>query len=175
MAMTGPGPGELAREVVDADGPLGAGEQVAELDLAGCELVAEDHREVRAVASGALELSTELPRRQLRPCDDPRRPQARRDRQPLGRRVGIGADDDGQRPGPLVHGCRRRSSRLLLEHEEDPIDAEPEADTGRRAATEELDEAVVPTAAAERLLLPLAPGNVVLERGAGVVVEATDE
>ena len=52
---------------------------------------------------------------------------------------------------------------------------DPEADPGRRPAAQQLDQAVVAPAATDRLLLALAPGDVVLERGPRVVVEAADE
>ena len=46
---------------------------------------------------------------------------------------------------------------------------------GRRPPAEQLDEAVVAAAAAERLLLAVAAGQVELEGGPRVVVEAADE
>jgi len=48
--MAGVRPGNLAGEVVERDGLLGAGLEIAELDLAVAELVADDHREMGPVA-----------------------------------------------------------------------------------------------------------------------------
>ena len=63
----------------------------------------------------------------------------------------------------------------LGQREDEPVDADPEPDAGRRPAAEQLDQTVVAAAAADRLLLALAPGDVELERGPRVVVEAADE
>ena len=57
----------------------------------------------------------------------------------------------------------------------EPVEPDPEPDPGRRPPAEQLDQAVVPPAAADRLLLALAPGDVELERRPRVVVEAADE
>src|SRR6185295_2089414 len=170
VVMARPGPLELANQVVDRDELLRPRFQIPNLDLAVGKLVADDHREVGAVSSGRLELLAELPLAQLRPGDEPRRSERRRDPQALrgGRR--IRPDDDGDRSRL---GGRRRA--LLVEGEEDAIEPQPEADAGRRPPAEELDEAVVAPAPAERLLLALAAGHVELERGSGVVVEAADE
>ena len=51
---------ELAREAGDADHPLRARLEVAELDVPAAQLVAEDDREVRPVARRRLELPAEL-------------------------------------------------------------------------------------------------------------------
>ena len=56
-----------------------------------------------------------------------------------------------------------------------PVEPDPEADAGRRPTTQQLDEAVVPATAADRLLLALAALDVELERGPRVVVEPADE
>ena len=63
----------------------------------------------------------------------------------------------------------------LVEGEDEPIEADPEPDARRRPPAEQLDQAVVAAPAADRLLLALAPGDVELERGPGVVVEAADQ
>ena len=85
--------------------------------------------------------------------------------------VRVGADDDRHRaPAPAAG-----AGAGLGQGEDEPVEADPEADAGRRPAAEQLDQAVVAAAAAERLLLALAAGDVELERGPGVVVEAADE
>ena len=63
----------------------------------------------------------------------------------------------------------------LGQRQDEPIQADPKPDPGRRPPTEHLDEAVVAAAAAERLLLPLTADDVVLERGPRVVVEPANE
>ena len=50
MAVARVGPPELADQVDERDGALGAGLEVAQLDVAVGQLVAEDDREVRTVA-----------------------------------------------------------------------------------------------------------------------------
>ena len=67
--------------------------------------------------------------------------------------VRVGADDDRERA--LARAGRRAA--LFVEREQQPIEPDPETDPRRRPAAEQLDEAVVPPAAAERLLLALAP------------------
>ena len=64
---------ELAGEARDGDRALRAGLEVAQLDVAAGELVADDHREVRAVAGRGLELLAELPLAQLGPDGQPGR------------------------------------------------------------------------------------------------------
>ena len=80
---------------------------------------------------------------------------------------------------PTTTATRRRflgrGDVRLGQGQDEPIDADPEADPRRRAAAQELDEPVVAPAAADRLLLALTTDDVELERGPGVVVEATDE
>ena len=135
-------PVELAGEVIDRDELLGSGLEVAELDLAVAELVAEDDREVGPVPGGRLELLAELALAELGPGGDPGGPEDCRDPQAIGGGGGVRADDDGDR--------RRLGDRrgpLGVEGQEDATEADPEADPGRRPATEKLDEPVVSAAA----------------------------
>ncbi len=134
------------------------------------QLVADDDREVRLVACGRLELLAELAPTELRARRDAGGPKRRGDAQAADRVVRVGADDDGHR-----HGLRDRGHAGLVEREDQPVDADPEADPRRRPPTEQLDETVIAPPAADRLLLALAPGDVELERGPGVVVEAADQ
>ena len=150
---------------------LGSGVEVLELDLAVGELVADDHREMGAVPGRRLQLLPELALRELRPGRDPGRPEERRDPEPVGSGVRVGADHDGDRRRRIRDGRRP----LRLEGKQHPVEAEPEPDPRRRPAAEQLDEPVVAAAAADRLLLALAALDVELERGPGVVVEAADE
>ena len=112
VSMGAMGTFDLAGEVGDRDELLGAGRQVAQADLARRELVAEDDREVGAVASRGLELLAELAPAELGAGRDPRRaqlrgdPQARRRCRPGRRR---------RRPT----GRRRRRSRRR------PVSARP--------------------------------------------------
>ncbi len=168
--MRGVRSGDLASEVSERDELLRSSGQVAEADLAGRQLVADDDREVGMVAVGRLELLAELAAREIGPGRDPGCPEVRRDPQP-GDGVGrVGTDDDRDRSW-----FRRCCDTGLGQCQKEPVEADPEADPGRRPAAEHLDEAVVAAAAAERLLLALAPDDVVLERRPGVVVEAADE
>jgi hypothetical protein len=59
--------------------------------------------------------------------------------------------------------------------QDEPIQADPEADGRGGPSAQELDEAVVPAAAAERLLLPFSTEEVELEGRASVVVQAPDQ
>ena len=63
----------------------------------------------------------------------------------------------------------------LLERQDQPIEPDAEPDARRRATAEQLDQAVVAAAAADRLLLALPTADVELERGPRVVVEAAHE
>src|SRR5467141_643821 len=64
----GPGRGgELAAEVYEGDELLAARLEIPELDLAGDELVAEDHREVGVVPGGRFQLLAQLASRELGP------------------------------------------------------------------------------------------------------------
>ena len=60
MAMCGVGPLDLTSQVDDGHELLGAGRQIAQADIATTELIAEDHREVGAVACSRLELLAEF-------------------------------------------------------------------------------------------------------------------
>ena len=136
------------------------------------ELVADDDREVGLVAGGGLELLAELAVPELRARRDAGGPQRRGDPQAFRRRLRVGADDD--RGGRVVPG-RGASVALLGEREEQPVEADPEPDARRRPAAEQLDQAVVAAAAADRLLLALATRDVELERRPRVVVEPADQ
>ena len=75
-------PAELLREVVEPDRALRAGFEIAELDLAVGQLVADDHREVGPVPSRGLELSTEFADGEIGAGRQPLRAKRRRDPQP---------------------------------------------------------------------------------------------
>ena len=78
-----------------------------------------------------------------------------------------GVDDehvDGRR--------RRREHALVVAGEQGAVEAEREPDAVRRRAAQRLDQTVVATAAAERVLRRVERAALVLERGATVVVEA---
>src|SRR5207248_1581399 len=140
------------------------------LDLSVGELVAEDHREVSPVPRGRFELLAELALAELGPGRDPGCTQDGRDPEPVGGRGRVRPDDDGDR-----RGLDERRRRLRLEREEDPVEAEPEADPRRRLAAEELDESVIAAPAAEGGLLARDAARVDLEGGPRVVVETADE
>src|SRR2546427_1701499 len=143
------GPLDLAREPVQGDRTLRARLEVPELDVARRELVADDHREVGAVARGSLELPAELAHAEIGPCGDALGPEERRDPQALDRGARIRADDDGLRR----RFGRTRADPGLLEREEDPVESDPEPDPRRRTTAERLDEVVVAAAAPDRRLL----------------------
>ena len=90
---------------------------------------------------------------------------------------------DPQPIGMVVAGAEHRDQRrpwrkldaLRLHREHRPIEADPESDARRRPTTEELGQAVVAAAAADGVLLALAPGDEELERRARVVVEAAHQ
>ena len=160
--------GELAREVGERDEALGAGLEILDLDLAVAQLVAEDHREMGVFLGGGLELLAQFAPAQFRASSEPRLAKLGRDTEPVDGGVRVGADDDGHRVGfGRGRGVRQR--------EHDPVEPDPEADPGRRLATEELDEPVVTAASTECLLLALGTAPIELERRPGVVVEAADE
>ncbi len=56
---------QLSRQVGHIDQSLGACLQVAQLDLAGLELVADDDRKMGAIASCAFKLAAKLARREI--------------------------------------------------------------------------------------------------------------
>src|SRR4051794_37084404 len=62
---------DLAGEVSQRDELLGASGEVAEADLAGRQLVADDDGEVRMVPVSRLELLAELPPGEVGPGRDP--------------------------------------------------------------------------------------------------------
>ena len=161
---------DLAGEVLDRDELLGPGRQVAQADLAGRQLVADDDREVGLVAGGRLELLAELAATELGPRRDARRTEARRQPQPADRVVGVGADHDRHQGG-----LRDRRRARLVEREDQPVEADPEPDARRGPAAEQLDQAVIASPATDGLLLALATGDVELERRPRVVVEAADQ
>jgi len=68
------GPAHLTSEVVDGDQLLRSCLEVAKGDLATRQLVADDHREMRTVANGRLELLAELAVREIGASGDPCRP-----------------------------------------------------------------------------------------------------
>ena len=128
------------------------------------------------------------PRSERRPCPRPRagaRACGARDRRgrgappPAGRwrhaaatTVSSGSAPTTTASGP---GSTCVGAPLLRQDQRDPVQPEPEPDPGRRLAAQELDQPVVAATAADRLLLALATGHVVLERRPRVVVEAADE
>ena len=136
------------------------------------QLVADDDREVgaaRARPTRAACRASGGPARPGRAIPAARRSVAMRSRVTV---------SSGSAPTTTAAGApirRSASPALLVEREDEPVEADPEPDPRRRLAAEELDQAVVPTAAAERLLLALRAGDVELERGPRVVVEAADE
>src|SRR3954453_22200657 len=157
---------DLTRQVQQRDDLLRAGREVAQPDLARGQLIADDDREVCVVARRGLELLAELSTADLGAGRNARRAQICGDLQSSDRVVGVRADDDGDRSR-----LRRDGRAGLGEGDDEPVDAEPEADAGSGPPGEELDEAAAAAAAADRLLLSLAPGDVELERGSRVVVE----
>ena len=68
-----------------------------------------------------------------------------------------------------------REHALVVARDQRAVEAEGEADAGRRRAAERLDETVVATAATERVLGRVERAAGELERGAPVVVEAAHE
>src|SRR3954453_21566867 len=153
---------DLSRKIGDRHELLGPGRQVAQADLSGCQLVADDHGEMCSVARRCLELLAalrapeplaELSAAELRTRRDARRAEVRGDLQPCGGVVRVRSDDDSDEcafPRHLRAGLRER--------EDEPVDADSEPDAGCRPAPEELHEAVVATAATDRLPLALSPG-----------------
>ena len=123
----------------------------------------------RAAASSCL---PSLRRAELGPGRDARPP---RSSVAIRRRatVSSGSAPDHDRDRRRLRAAPR--TPVSLEREDQPVEPDPEPDPGRRPAAEQLDQAVVAAAAAERLLLALAAGDVELERGPRVVVEAADE
>src|SRR3954451_4423979 len=153
MAVGGVSALDLTRQVRERRDLVRAGREVAQPDLARGELVADDDREVCVVARRGLELLAELSTAELGAGRDARRAQICGELQSSDRVVGVRADDDGDRSR-----LRRDGRAGLGEGDDEPVDADPEADARRGPAPEELDEAVVAAAAADRLLLSLAPG-----------------
>ena len=66
---------------------------------------------------------------------------------------------------------RRSEHALVVAGQQRAVEAEGEADAGRRRAAERLDQAVVATAAAEGVLRRVERAALELERGVAVVVE----
>src|SRR5436309_194236 len=116
MAMALLGAAQFADEVGDRHDPLGARLEVAQLDVAVRELVAEDDREVRSLPARALQLAAELARRELRPDAEAGGPKLRGDAQAFGRGGRLGTHHDRQRLR-----WRDRLDSLLLEGEDDPV------------------------------------------------------
>ena len=83
----------------------------------------------------------------------------------------------GSAPQTTTDRMLRRAGRHagLREREDDAVEPEREADARRRLAAQQLDQAVIAAAAAERRLLALDALAVELERGPRVVVEAAHE
>src|SRR6185503_2874155 len=163
----------LARKVCEGDHLLAASRQVPELDLAVRQLIADDDREMRLVASRGLELLTELSLAELRARRDPLAAKQGRDAQPFCGGGRIRADHDGRR---RIVGARAVCVRILVvECQEQSVEPDPEPDAGRGPPAEELDETVVPATAADRLLLALAPLDIELERRPRVVVETAHQ
>jgi len=154
-------PTNLAGELVDRHELLRPGLQVPEGHLASDQLIADDHGEMGAIADGRLELLAELSMREVRARGDPGGPQVRGDSQPRGRVFRVGTDDDRDRRRLRCDACCPSG---LAQGEEQPVDSDAEPDPGRRAAAEQLDEAVVPSATTDRLLLSLTTGDVELDR-----------
>src|SRR4051794_35311177 len=159
VSMGAVGALDLACQVGHWHELLGARRKVAKADLARRQLVADDDGEMSLVTRGGLELFAELSAAELGTRRDPRRAQVGRDSQPCSRVIGVGSDDDRDEGR-----FRRHLAARLDEREDEPVDADAEPDSGSGPSAEELHEAVVASAAADRLLLALAPGDVELER-----------
>jgi hypothetical protein len=91
------GAGEVAGEVAERDDALRPRLEVADLDLAVRQLVAQDDGEVRPVPAGGLELAAELPAREVGPCTEPGGAQDGGDAQPAYGVIRVRAHDHGQR------------------------------------------------------------------------------
>ena len=158
------------RQVGERDRLLRGRAEVAQHDVAVGQLVADDHREVRAVLDRRLELAAELARREVGADREALRPEV------ASRSAAARPSPSGSAPTTTAERrLRGRVDALLLEREQDPVEPEPEPDPRRRLAAEQLDQAVVAAAAAERRLLARRPRPVELERRPRVVVEAADE
>jgi hypothetical protein len=72
-------------------------------------------------------------------------------------------------------GGRRGEHAFVVARQQRAVEAEREADASGGRATERLDEAVVATAAAERVLRRVQGAALELERGVAVVVETAHE
>ena len=72
-------------------------------------------------------------------------------------------------------GPERSLDALGLQRQHRSVEADPESDPRCRPTTEQLGQAVVSSAAADGVLLALAPGDEELERRARVVVEAAHQ
>src|SRR5213079_2981394 len=93
------GPLQLARERRDLDRTLGARLEITKLDVPARELVADDHREVGAVARCRLELLAELALSELGAGGEAGSAQLRGDPESCDRIGRVAADDDRQRRG----------------------------------------------------------------------------
>ena len=94
----------------------------------------------------------------------------------------LGGDRAAPRAPPVVsttntstRAVGRREHTLVVAGEQRAVEAEREADARRRRTAERLDQAVVATAAAERVLRRVERAALVLERRVPVVVEAAHE
>src|SRR5439155_27083835 len=97
MAVRSRGALELPSEIRHGHDPLRAGLEIAELDVPAAQLVAKDHREVRPVARGRLELLPELQLAQLGPRRKAGVPEPGGDAKTGQRVVRIAAQDNSDR------------------------------------------------------------------------------
>ncbi len=148
---------------------LRAGWKVAHLDLAGEQFVADDDGEVGVLPGRGLELLAELAMAELRSRRDAGRSKVGRDAQAIRRRRRVGPDHDRHDVRLALHDPGR------LEGQDDAIEPHSEPDTRGGPSAEQLDEAVVAAATAERLLLAVTAWQVELEGGPGVVVETAHQ
>ena len=132
------------------------------------QLVTDDHRPAGSGLARRLELLSELAAAAIHPHRHAGVAQARGDSQPIGMVLAEADHRNHRRRGWHGH-------LLLLHGENRSVQADPEADARGRATAEELHQPVIPAATTQRLLLPLAPGDHELERGARVVVQPADE
>ena len=97
MAVGLRGGGELAGKIGDGDKLLAPGLEIAQLDLAVGELVADDDGEVGVVAGRRFELLAELANCEVRSDSQAGGAQVGRDPEAFRGCGGVGPDDDGER------------------------------------------------------------------------------
>src|SRR5688500_17701776 len=110
---------DLASDVRGRDDLLGPCRQIAELDVAVRQLVADDDREMGLLLGRRFELLPELAAAELGARGDPRPPELGRDPETVYRVVGIGADHHHRR-----RGRRRALPALLADRQEQAVQAD---------------------------------------------------